>query len=143
MLLEGALPACPRISLPIVDVRDVADLHLRALDASAAIGERFIAASTPPLWLDDIARILKTNLNGAAKRVPSRSAPDWMVRAAAFISPTLQAALPSLGRTQRLSNEKARATLGWTPRPAEETILAFAESLMALSGRRAEEAHAA
>ncbi|MGQ4827841.1 aldehyde reductase, partial [Enterococcus faecalis] len=58
-LLSGALPGCPDLGFGIVDVRDVADLHVRALTAPGIAGERFIA-SGPFLKLIEVARVLKT-----------------------------------------------------------------------------------
>jgi uncharacterized protein YbjT (DUF2867 family) len=82
-MLEGALPAVPRFTTSMVDVRDVADLHLRAMTTPAARGERFIAASDTSITLQEIADVLKWRLGPAAARVPTRVLPDWVVRLAA------------------------------------------------------------
>jgi len=131
-LLEGAVPACPRISFGAVDVRDVADLHLRAMTAPAAKGERFLAVAGEPLTILDIARILKHHLGAAARRVPTREMPDWLVRLLANFIADLKLLLPELGKTKNLTNEKAKRVLGWTPRSREESILATGESLQRL-----------
>ena len=130
-LLNG-MPGCPRIYFTVVDVRDVVDLHLRAMTHPAANGQRFIAAAGDCLSMLDIARMLRAGLGDRARRVPRRQLPDWIVRLAATRSPELRVLLPLIGAIRHVSTEKARRLLGWTPRPAEEAIVATAESLIAL-----------
>lgn len=132
-MLEGKLPALPRLTFGVVDVRDVADLHLRAMTDSAAAGERFIATAGDFLSMQQIAQALKDRLGPAADKVSTRVLPDWLVRLAARFSATArQAATPELGRTKTASSAKARAMLGWEPRPAEEALAATGESLVRL-----------
>ncbi len=131
-LLDGAMPAAPKISFALVDVRDVADLHLRAMTSPAASGERFIAVAGETMSILDIARVLRTKLGAAGSRTPRFEAPNWLVRLAALGVPLLRAAAPQLGRIRRLSGAKARRLLGWTPRGNEEIIVATAESLLRL-----------
>ena len=131
-LLEGGLPGFPRLTLSLVDARDVADLHLRAMIHPAARGERFLASSGDPLSMQEIAHLLKARLGDAGARVPTRVLPDWMLRLASMFTPSVRQALPELGEVRRASSEKARRLLGWKPRPNEEAILATAESLLRL-----------
>ena len=132
LLLNGAMPAVPRIYFGPVDVRDVADLHLRAMTAPEAKGERFIAASGETLSLLDIANVLRRELGPAARRVPRLQAPDWLVRLAATGVPVLRNTLPMLGKVRRSTSAKARQQLGWQARSHEEAILSTAESLIRL-----------
>jgi nucleoside-diphosphate-sugar epimerase len=129
-LLDGVMPGCPRIYFGVVDVRDVADLHLRAMTHPAARGERFLATAGDCVSIHDIAGMLRRRLGRAGRRVPRFQLPDWMVRLAAWRSPAARQAVPQLGRIRNCSAEKARRILGWNPRPAEEAIIATAESLM-------------
>lgn len=131
-LMDGAIPGCPRISFGTVDVRDVADLHLRAMVDPAAKGERFLAVAGDFLWMIDVARILKARMGAAAKKVPSRQLPNWLVRVAAWRDPAVKQILPDLGKLKNATNEKARRVLGWSPRSNEEAIVATAESLLHL-----------
>jgi nucleoside-diphosphate-sugar epimerase len=128
-LLDGAIPACPRLYFGVVDVRDVADLHLRAMTDPAAKGERFLAVAGDFLSMVDIAKVLKRRMGAAAKRVPTVQLPDWLVRVAARFVPMLRQTLPELGKVKNGTNEKARRLLGWAPRSSEECIVATAESL--------------
>ena len=131
-LMDGALPGCPQLYFGIVDVRDVADLHLRAMTDPAAKGERFLASASDFMSMADIAKVLKSRLGLAAKRVPTRELPNWLIRIAAFRDPAIRLILPELGTYKNATNEKAKKVLGWTPRSNEEAILATAESLMRL-----------
>jgi dihydroflavonol-4-reductase len=131
-LLDGAVPACPRLFFGTVDVRDVADIHLRAMTHPAAKGERFIALAGDSISLLDIARMLKKHMGAAARRVPTGEMPDWVVRLLAHFISDMKMLAPEVGKRKNISNEKARRVLGWTPRSNEESILATAESLQGL-----------
>ncbi len=131
-LLDGEVPACPRISFGAVDVRDVADMHLRAMTNPAANGERFLATAGEFLSLLDVGKILKKNMGSLAKRVPTREMPDWLVRFLALFIADMKAISPELGIRKNASNEKATRVLGWTPRSNEEAITASGTSLAQL-----------
>src|SRR5918911_3853764 len=114
-LLDG-MPAMPRLGFTFVDVRDVADLHIRALTDPAAGGERFIAADEF-LWTADVARVIRDRLGDPAPRVPTRVAPNLLVRAMSLFDGGIRPYVNDLGRRQWMSSDKARQTLGWAPRP--------------------------
>jgi nucleoside-diphosphate-sugar epimerase len=130
--MDGAVPGCPRLSFGLVDVRDVADLHIRAMTNPAAKGERFLAVGSDDVPMVDIARVLKARMGAAARRVPTRQIPDWLVRLAALRDPAVRQILPELGKRKKVSNEKARRLLGWSPRSYEESVVDTAESLVEL-----------
>jgi dihydroflavonol-4-reductase len=131
-LLDGDMPGCPRLFFGIVDVRDVADLHMRCMTNPAAKTERFMAVAGEFLSVAQIARILKRHMGPIAKRVPTLELPDFLVRLAARRDPAVQQILPELGKRKNGTNAKARSVLGWSPRSNEEAIIATAESLVAL-----------
>jgi dihydroflavonol-4-reductase len=127
-LLDG-MPAMPRLGFTFVDVRDVADLHLRALTDPAAGGERFIAADEF-LWTADVAAVIRDRLGDAAPNVPKRVAPNLLVRAMSLFDGGIRPFVNDLGRRQWMSSEKARRTLGWAPRPIEDSIEDTARALI-------------
>ncbi|HEY2177882.1 MAG TPA: aldehyde reductase [Caulobacteraceae bacterium] len=129
-LLSGKVPGIPRLGFNIVDVRDVADLHIRCMTAPEAAGQRFIAAGQFA-WMGDIAAILRDHLGAQAAKVPTRKAPDLLLRLVSLFDRDLTAVTPNLGRRRDFTSAKARAVLGWTPRPLEETVLDCARSLIA------------
>ena len=114
-------------------MRDVADLHIRAMTHPAAKGERFLAVAGDFMSMRDIAKVLKARM-GAAARSGCRTLqlPNWLVRLAALRDPAVQQILPELGKAKNATNEKAQRVLGWAPRSNEEAIVATAESLVRL-----------
>jgi nucleoside-diphosphate-sugar epimerase len=131
-LMDGSMSGCPRIYFGVVDVRDVADLHLRAMTHPDARGERFIATAGDSVSMLEIAGVLRHRMGAAAAKVPSVQIPNWKIRLAAIRNAALRPMLPQLGKVRHPTNEKARRVLGWTPRSSEDAIVATAESLVRL-----------
>jgi dihydroflavonol-4-reductase len=131
-LMDGAMPGCPRLSFGIVDVRDVADLHLRAMTNPAARGERFLAVAGDFVTIQEIAQVLKARMGDRARRVPTRVLPDWIVRLVSLFDSSVALIVPELGKFKNATNEKARRVLGWAPRSNEDAIVATAQSLLRL-----------
>lgn len=130
-LLSGALPGCPDFTFGLVDVRDVADIHVRALNAPDMAGERFIA-SGPCFKMTDIARILKAELGSDARKVPTRTLPDFVVRIIGIFDPAVRQVMSELGNVRDMDASHAREKLGWVARPAEETLRDCGRSLIDL-----------
>lgn len=128
-LLEGKVPMCPDIGFGIIDVRDVADLHYRALTAPGIKDERYVC-SGPFLKMIDVAGILTANLGDRATKVPTRKMPDWLLKLFAIVRPELKQLVAELGNVRGGDSSHAMRTLGWTMRPPEEAILATAHSLI-------------
>lgn len=131
-MMTGAMPAIPQIYTSVVDVRDVADLHLRAMTNPAAKGERFLAVAGNPMSFPEIAQLLKSRMGDAAERVPTKVLSNWVVRLTSLFKPSLKAILPQLGKIRKASGDKARRVLDWQPRSNEEAIIATAESFVQL-----------
>jgi dihydroflavonol-4-reductase len=129
-LLNREIPALPRVAFSFVDVRDLADLHVRALTDPAAAGERFLAAAGEPVWARQVARLLRDRLG---VRIPTRQAPNLVVRLASRLDRSLSVLSAELGTAKRASADKARRVLGWQPRPTDESIVDGATSLVELS----------
>ncbi len=127
-LLKGRPPVMPRIGFNVVDVRDVADLHIRAMTAPEAAGQRFIA-SGERMWMSDVAAVLKATPGIDASLVPSRRMPDWTARLLALFVPQVRAVAPMIGRRHSFSGDKARRVLGFVLRPTHETLADCARSL--------------
>jgi nucleoside-diphosphate-sugar epimerase len=127
-LLNG-VPGTPRIGFSIVDVRDVADLELRAMLAPEAGGERFIAVAQFR-WMSEVAEVLRDRLGEDASKVPTRTLPDFVVRAMGLFDHGIRSIANQLGVRVELSSEKARQSLGWSTRPVDETIADTARGLL-------------
>ncbi|HMK91945.1 MAG TPA: aldehyde reductase, partial [Thermoleophilia bacterium] len=122
----------PRLYFNVVDARDVADLHVRAMTDPTATGQRFLAVADGPVSMKDVADVLRAHLGAAASRVPTRVLPDWQLRLAGLVDRRARDIVPDLGKVRAASNEKARRVLGWEPRTNDEAIVATAESLIRL-----------
>jgi nucleoside-diphosphate-sugar epimerase len=131
-MLEGGMPVLPRLSFGVVDVRDVADLHLRAMTHAAARGERFLAVSGDFMTVREIAQALKARLGDAAARVSTRQIPDWLVRGVGLFSPEVAQLVPELGKVKNATSAKAQRMLAWSPRAREDALAATGESLIRL-----------
>lgn len=111
-MLDGTMPLVPRQRFGIADVRDVAELHITAMNTPEAVGKRYLAlADGPTLTFLDVARVLRDRLGPLAERVPTEQVPGEEP--------------PAL----IIRNDRARQELGFRPRPAEQTIVETAESL--------------
>ncbi|SNY37472.1 NAD-dependent epimerase/dehydratase family protein [Paractinoplanes atraurantiacus] len=130
--LEGAMPVVPRMYFGVVDVRDVVDLHLRAMRHPGAAGERFIGVGGPAISFFEMGRTLARHLPAFADRVPSAELTDEQVREAARTDPALREAAGLRGQIPLISNDKARRMLGWRPRDVATTITDTADSLLSL-----------
>jgi nucleoside-diphosphate-sugar epimerase len=131
-LMNGALPGLPRLSFGVVDVRDVADLHLRAMTNPAAKGERFLAVAGDFMTVRQMAETLTARLGEAAARVSTRALPDWLVRLVGLFSAEAAQVVPELGKAKNATSEKAVGMLGWKPRSREDALVATGESLIRL-----------
>jgi nucleoside-diphosphate-sugar epimerase len=131
-MLDGAVAGCPKLDFGIVDVRDVADHHIRAMTNPAARGERFLSVAGNFMRLIRVSEALRQGLGERAKKAPTRELPNWMVRLAALRDSGIKQFVPELGKVRNATNEKSRRLLGWSPRSPEDAIVATGESLLRL-----------
>ncbi len=130
-LLDGSVPGLPNLSFPAVDVRDIADLHVRALTAPDMAGERFIG-SGPTVTMADMAAILRARLGNEARKVPTMRLPDFLVRIAALFDPVMRQVTGELSKPKTMDASHALAKLGWKTRPIEDSVVDTARSLFDL-----------
>lgn len=131
-LLTGGVPAAPQMMIGVVDVRDVAVLHLLAMTDPKASGERFLANSPPSMTILDISKVLREKMGSAASKTPTRTLPNFVLKVAAMVSADAAMISPQLGKQVHMSNEKAKTVLGWKPRASADAVVATAESLIKL-----------
>ena len=132
IMLTGGVPVIPPISTSIVDVRDVASLHLLAMTHQKAAGERFLAVAGPPMTFAELAQLLRAHLGPLGAKLPTRTISPGMVRFLAVFVPRLREVVPQLGQAKGASHDKATELLGWTPIAVEDAVTASADSLVAL-----------
>lgn len=131
LLLNGSMKALPNINFNIIDVRDVADLHIRAMTNPEAKGQRFIGMAGGTLSLPQIAALLRNKMPDIAQKVATRTLPDWVIRIAALFNAQAKAATSMLGIIRNVSNEKAKRILHWQPVATnEEAVIAAANSMI-------------
>lgn len=130
-LLDGSAPMAPDLGFAVVDIRDVADLHVRCLEESGLAGERFLAAGRF-FKMIEIARILRDNLpREHTRKVPTRVMPNWMVGVLGLFNPGIRSIKSELGKTRNADASHALERLGWKTRDEAETIVDCARSLVA------------
>lgn len=129
MMLDGTMRAIPNFGWNFVDVRDLADLHIRAMTTPAATGNRFLA-SGEFLWFREVAALLRAKLGDQAAKVSTRALPDIVVRIAALFNPEAAQIGAGLNRRTQFDSSKAYEMLGWRTRPAQDSILDAAHSLI-------------
>ncbi|WP_343673638.1 aldehyde reductase [Chitinophaga sp.] len=130
-IMTGAMKAIPNMVLGIVDVRDVADLHIRAMTSSQANGERFLALAGGTMSLLQMAHFIKEKMPAVGAKISTRPLADWKIKLAALLgNQKAKAVAPMLGINRNASNQKAMTVLGWHPRSNETAVLAAAESLV-------------
>lgn len=129
-LLKG-IPGTPKVGFSFVDARDVAALQVKAMSARPAGGQRFIAVAEF-LWMAEVAAVLRRELGEDAAKVPTRGVPNFAVRAMALFDPGIRSIVNQLGKKLTYSSAKAETTLGWEPRPLEQTIAETGRSMVDL-----------
>jgi dihydroflavonol-4-reductase len=128
-LLDREVPGSPRIGFATVDVRDVAILHRLAMERPEAAGNRYLCAGEH-MWLQDLARILAEEFNPKGFRVPTGRLPYWLMWTIGRFDKTARMALDFVGRRELVSADKAIRELGWSMRPARESIVDTGRSLL-------------
>ena len=127
-LTDGSMPMVPNIAYPLVDVRDVADLHVKAMTADSIDNDRFLAAG-PTLTFQEMGHILKERLGDKARKVPTRQMPDWLVSVFALFNAEVRGIKSEIGKVRRVKGTHSQDKLGWSMRPVEDTLVDTAESL--------------
>lgn len=129
LLLGYKMPAVPPLGFSVVDVRDLAVAHRLAMEVPAAAGNRYICAGEH-MWMGNIATVLEAEFGPRGFRVPTRPMPYWLMWTAARFDKTLRLGLGFFGVPALVSSDKAQRELGWVTRPAQQSIVDAAESLL-------------
>lgn len=130
-LLNGKTPGLPRIGFSFVDVRDVAECHVKAMELPEAAGQRFLATHDF-MWFSEAADVLRKEIPAYDKKIPTRKVPDWALKLMAVFQPIYRQTVTELGRTRKASNAKASKVLGVKFRTSREALIASAKSLIDL-----------
>ncbi len=129
-VLDGSMPMAPDLGFAIVDTRDCAALHVRCLEEPGLANERFLASGRF-LKIIEIAEVLRDKLPPEhTRKVPKRVMPDWMVSVLSWFNPGVRSIKGELGKTRHTDASHASERLGWETRPAEQSIVDCAKSLI-------------
>jgi dihydroflavonol-4-reductase len=131
MFLRGKYPGCPKLSFPVVDVRDVARMHRLALETSEPSGGRYLAVAGTA-WFVDMMRPIKAELGAAARKVPGFELPSFLVRLIALVDADARAIAPDLEHRFVVDNSRTRKALEMDFIPVEQSAPAMARSLVEL-----------
>ena len=131
MIMQGKYPGMPRLHFSCVDVRDVAEAHLKAMQTGQPSGGRYLAVGGS-LWFVEIARAIRQALGDEAKKVPVRELPDFLVKLIGLFDGNARSIVSDLGKVRDVDNSRTRAALDMTFRPPEEAAVATARSLVEL-----------
>ncbi|MEH6680225.1 MAG: aldehyde reductase [Sediminicola sp.] len=129
-LLTGKLKAVPNIPLNIVDVRDVADLHIRAMESPEANGHRFIASADRQISLPEIALLLKNNRKEISEKVSLKKLPDWVLSVSSIFNDQAKEGVLLTKMNRNVSNQKAKEILNWKPIASQEVAILEAVDTM-------------
>ena len=126
-IINGKYPLVPDISVLLIDVRDVAKLHVAAITAEGAVGKRFIAASDEPLHFKEVTGILK---DAGYKKASTRQAPKFLLKLMSLFDDQVKGLLPMVGERQTVANKETYEILGWEPTPIDQSLIETAESIV-------------
>ncbi|MFD1430790.1 NAD-dependent epimerase/dehydratase family protein [Lacticaseibacillus mingshuiensis] len=122
-------PLIPNVPMHLVDVRDVADLHVKALQNDAAIGSRFIAVTDEAITMPQMAAVIRESRPALAKRLSKWVLPAWLIRAAGHFNQQAKEGALFLRIQPKIANQHAKTVLNWQPRSNQAAILAAVDSL--------------
>ena len=127
-MIGGKMPMIPDLSMGMVDVRDVARLHVAALTAENAAGKRFIASCAEPVSMSTLAGILR---DAGYRKAPTRQAPTVLLKVMGLFNREVKGMLPMVGQKASFDNSATVEVLGWDPTPIETSLRDMAQSISA------------
>lgn len=129
-LLTGSMKRIINLPLNVVDVRDVVDLHIRAMFTPEANMQRFIASADGQITMEEIADLIRKERPGVAEKIAKKTLPNWLIDLAALFNKRAGEGKMMLRVNRQVSNEKAKKLLDWTPIATnEEAVLQAVDSM--------------
>jgi len=125
-IIGGKMPMVPDIAMGMVDVRDIARLHVAAMTTAGAAGQRFIAATAEPIEMGYFAQVLR---DAGYPKAPSRKAPNLAIKLMSLFDRQAKGMVPFLGKKAAYDNQATFDILGWQPTPIEVSIKEMAASI--------------
>ena len=128
-MITGKMPAVPKSAINMSDVRDVAKIHVQALENKKANGKRFIVTTENPYTFQELANILKSN---GYDKVSTKQAPNFLLKLLGIFDREAKSMKPFIGLRYNANISKTMDTFNWKPINIEKTILDTAQSIQQL-----------
>ncbi|MFD0896600.1 NAD-dependent epimerase/dehydratase family protein [Loigolactobacillus binensis] len=133
--LDGTLKRIPNIAINLIDVRDVAAMHIQAMRTPAAAGKRFLAVNDDPIAMPAIVQLIKTQRPALAAKLPTKPLPSWLIRLGAPFNQRVREGRLLLELNHHVSNQRAKSLLGWQPLHNNETAILSAVDTLIRTGQ--------
>ncbi|XP_071086097.1 uncharacterized protein [Haliotis cracherodii] len=128
-LMERAMPVVPKLNFPVVDVRDVATAHIKAMVTPEAAGGRHICYAQN-MWFKEMALILSNKFDSQGYNVPTMNCPYFALWMTSLFDKTIKMILPNVNKVYKFDNTRMKDVLGITPRETKETLTDMAYSMI-------------
>ena len=125
-LITGQFPGNPNLNFTIVDVRDVALLHVKAISSDESNGKRCLTTSKDYLHMSKLSSILR---EGGYKKAPSKNIPNFIVKFLALFSSEMKGVARNLDRKYKVDISETISLFNWKPIEIKKTILDMAASV--------------
>jgi dihydroflavonol-4-reductase len=125
-MMVGKMPMMPQASINMSDVRDIAKIHVLALENEKADGKRFIVTTEEPIAFQDVAKILKSN---GYDKVSTKLAPNFLLKIMGYIDREAKSMRSFIGKTYNGDVSSTMEVFDWNPIPFKKTVLDTAKSI--------------
>ena len=132
-MLRGEMPAVPNVNIVMVDVRDVAEHHFKAMVLPEADGKRFISAHAKPDAFFRVAQILR---EAGHSKAPKRRLPSFLFKMIALVDSEARGMVNFIDVSVGCDNSLTMDLLEWTPTPLEKTVTDMGQSIKSLLNPR-------
>jgi dihydroflavonol-4-reductase len=125
-MIAGKMPMIPDMAMGMVDVRDVAKLHIAAMTKSRAAGKRFIACTAEPIEMSTVTQVLR---EAGYSKAPARKAPTFLLKFIGIFDKQVKGMLPFIGKKASYNNSETFEILEWKPTPMSESFKEMASAI--------------
>lgn len=125
-MIAGKMPMIPDMAMGMVDVRDVAKLHIAAMTKSGASGKRFIACTAEPIEMSTVTQVLR---DAGYSKAPARKAPTFLLKFLGIFDKQVKGMLPFIGKKASYDNSETFEILEWKPTPMSQSFKEMASAI--------------
>jgi dihydroflavonol-4-reductase len=126
-MINGKLPGIPDLWIPMVDVRDVARLHVAAMESPEAAGKRLIGSQPEPTAMGYLAETLKA---AGYTKVPGRKLPTGLVKFLGIFNKDARSMVPYVGFRPSLDTSLPNEVCNWTAGSIDSGLLEMSHQLI-------------